>query len=271
MSQLEVSTDAWRRLLAVLPDEVVIVDADGLIHHVGHSLEGVTGYSRAELVGQSIETLIPRDAREPHDATRARYASSPSARPMGAGAPYRLLRRDGAEVMVSVALSPVTLDNRLWIIAAVQAASPHTGTTTTHVAERLSSATLLAESEERFRLAFEANTSPMIFLDLDDRVTAANDAFCRLIGRERSDVLGRDSTPFTHPEDLGITEAAHERFLLGDEAPTTYVKRYVHSDGHVVVVEVSKSPARDASWRVCYFVVSERDVTAERLLVAQLS
>jgi PAS domain S-box-containing protein len=41
---------------------------------------------------------------------------------------------------------------------------------------------LLRESEERFRLAFEQNMAPMLFVDLEDRVITANDAFTHLIG-----------------------------------------------------------------------------------------
>ena len=73
---------------------------------------------------------------------------------------------------------------------------------------------LLRESEERFRLAFEQNMAPMLFVDLDDVVIAANDAFCRMIGFSREDLIGRDSTPFTHPDDVGITEESHRRATL---------------------------------------------------------
>ena len=272
MGQLEQRTDAWRRLLAVLPDEVIVVDAQGVIHHVGASLDALTGYRDGELIGRSIETLIPPEVRQAHHGSRTQYASDPRARTMGTNAHYRLLRKDHAEVLVSVALSPFSVDDRAWVVAAVRAAaSTQSLGHRADMAERLTSAALLAESEERFRLAFEANTSPMIFVDLEDCITAANDAFCRLIGRDRSEIVGFDSSSFTHPDDQEISGAVRERFLLGDEAPATYVKRYVHRDGHVVIVEVSKSPARDAAGRVRYFVVSERDVTEERLLVARLT
>ena len=51
----------------------------------------------------------------------------------------------------------------------------------------------------------------------------------------------------------------------------SYVDRYLHKDGRVIVVEVSKSPARDAAGTTLYFVISVRDVTQERALSAQLS
>jgi len=85
----------------------------------------------------------------------------------------------------------------------------------------------LQELEERFRLAFEDNMAPMIFTDLDDRVIAANDAFCKMIGFDREEILGRTPKPFTYPEDVGITEDSHRRITEGQAHQSRYVKRYL--------------------------------------------
>jgi diguanylate cyclase (GGDEF)-like protein/PAS domain S-box-containing protein len=130
---------------------------------------------------------------------------------------------------------------------------------------------LLRESEQRFRLAFEQNMAPMIFVDLEDIVIAANDAFCRMVGFSREELIGRDSTPFTHPDDVGITEESHRRAATGETGQDRYVKRYLRKDGRTVIVEVLRSPARDATGKTLYYVISERDVTEERALTAQLS
>lgn len=129
----------------------------------------------------------------------------------------------------------------------------------------------LAERERHFRLAFEENMAPMLFTGLDDRVLAVNDAFCRMLGRPREEFFGPDLNPYTHPDDVGITEDAHRRLMSGEIDKVRYVKRYVHMDGRVIVAEVSKSPARDVSGNLLYFIVSERDITDERALTAQLS
>lgn len=129
----------------------------------------------------------------------------------------------------------------------------------------------LQSLEERFRLAFEDNMAPMIFTDLNDRVFAANDAFCTMIGFTREEVLGQNSTPFTYPEDIGITEESHGRILRGEVGQSRYVKRYVRKDGRLIYVEVLRSPARDEDGNILYHVISERDITDERSLAAELS
>jgi diguanylate cyclase (GGDEF)-like protein/PAS domain S-box-containing protein len=129
----------------------------------------------------------------------------------------------------------------------------------------------LQELEQQFRLAFEDNMAPMIFTDLDDCVIAANDAFCQMIGFDRDEIIGRDSTPFTYPEDVGITEESHRRIADGELQQSRYVKRYLRKDGRMIYVEVLRSPARDADGNILYNVISERDITDERALAAQLS
>ena len=133
------------------------------------------------------------------------------------------------------------------------------------------SAEALAQSEQRFRLAFEDNMAPMIFTNLEDEITAVNDAFCQMLGRTSDELVGHQSKSFTHPEDAFITDEAHARLVSGEASQSRYVKRYLHKDGRVIIVEVSKSPARDAAGRTLYFVVSQRDITEERALNAQLS
>ena len=129
----------------------------------------------------------------------------------------------------------------------------------------------LSQSEQRFRLAFEGNMAPMIFNDLQDRAIAVNDAFCQMVGFDREEIIGRDSTIFTHPDDVGITEETHQRLLRGEVTQARYEKRYLRKDGGVVISEVSRSVARDDRGNILYFVASERDVTEERALTAQLA
>lgn len=129
----------------------------------------------------------------------------------------------------------------------------------------------LSDSERRFRIAFEGNMAPMLFTGLNDEVFAVNDAFCRLIGRSREEILGEHFPPYTHPEDLEITAEAHRRLLEGETDQIQYIKRYIHSDGHTIVVQVSKHAARDDQGQLVYSVLSARDITEERALTEMLS
>ena len=128
-----------------------------------------------------------------------------------------------------------------------------------------------ANSEQRFRLAFEQSMAGTILLDLEDKVLEVNDAFCQMVGRNRNEIVGKRSELFTHPEDRSISEEAHRRLTSGELDQVSYTRRYLRKNGQVIVAEVSKSAVRDASGSTLYFVTSVRDVTKERALNAQLS
>lgn len=129
----------------------------------------------------------------------------------------------------------------------------------------------LHESERRFRLAFENNMAPMTFTDLDDRIIAVNNAFCEMVGYSREELLGHDSSLFTYHDDVSITKENFRRVTSGESDQMRYTKRYQCKDGRVITSEISSSAARDANGKILYFVFSERDITEEETLTAQLS
>ena len=179
---------------------------------------------------------------------------------MGKDLHLDLLRHDGRQLAIDVALSPVSVNDESWTAALVR-----------DDRERRAASDILAQSELRFRLAFEDNMAPMIFSDYDDLATAVNDAFCEMVGFTREELLGRDSKQFTHPDDVGITETTHERLVNEEIDHARYVKRYLRKDGRIVLSEVSRSAARDETGKTLYFFSSERDITEERALTVQLS
>jgi Amt family ammonium transporter len=128
-----------------------------------------------------------------------------------------------------------------------------------------------AEAEERFRLAFENNMAPMLTSDLNNCLTAANEAFCEMLGRAKDELIGFDTSSYTYPEDLGVMEENQLRLANREVDEVRYIERYVRKDGRVIIVEVSKSPVFDAAGEMLYYVVSQRDITEERKLTDQLS
>jgi anti-anti-sigma factor len=95
-------------LLDALQDGVAVVDGDGTIAAASARMEDMFGYGPGELPGRPAESFVPAGLQEAHRGHRAARTRSPSARPMGAGAPLAGLRRDGTTFPVRVSLTPVT-------------------------------------------------------------------------------------------------------------------------------------------------------------------
>ena len=112
--------DVVRGLLESAPDAMVIVDPHGTIQVVNAQTEMMFGYPRGELLGQSVDMLVPDRFREGHSGHRRRYASQPLARPMGAGLDLFGRRKDGSEFPIDISLSPMETADGMLIIAAAR-------------------------------------------------------------------------------------------------------------------------------------------------------
>lgn len=108
------------QLLESVPDAMVIVDPEGWIVASNGPIERLTGYRRQELLGQSIELLVPERFGQQHRVQRAEYAAQPRCRPMGAGIEVVGRRKDGSEFPAEVSLRPLHTHEGLLVSSAIR-------------------------------------------------------------------------------------------------------------------------------------------------------
>ena len=251
---------SWHILLEVLPDGVAFVDGRGIIRYANDQFALLSDYTRHELVGLAIDQLVPSFDSHVNGGQIVTHLRDPKGRHAVVDCNLTLLCGDGGELIIHLDCSPFVLNRHIWHVVTIRDNRAERAAEQAH-----------AELELRFHLAFDGNAAPMSVTDLDDCITAVNDAFCAMIGYSRDELLGRDSKQFTYPEDIGITEESHRRAVLGEVDRRRYIKRYLRKDNGIVFVEVSRSAARDENGKLLYFVFSERDITEERALSSQMS
>ena len=106
--------------LDLVPDATLITNSAGIIEFANAEAERLFIYPRAELLGQSIEMLMPERYRSDHIAQRGRFMANPSARPMGTGLKLTGRRKDGAELTVDIHLAPFNTDEGVKVVAAIR-------------------------------------------------------------------------------------------------------------------------------------------------------
>jgi PAS domain S-box-containing protein len=108
-----------RVLVESAPNGIVVVDAQGVIMQINGSTERLFGYPRSELLGKSVDILVPGPKAATHRALREAFLRGPEARPMGAGRDLSGRRKDGSEVPVEIGLNPIGRNGRQAVLATV--------------------------------------------------------------------------------------------------------------------------------------------------------
>ncbi len=99
---------------------MVVTDGSGRIALMNAQAEKLFAYSRDELLGQSIEVLVPPRFRGRHVVERDAYQRAPRSRPMGAGLDLYALRKDGTEFPVEISLSPIKIRGETYVSSAIR-------------------------------------------------------------------------------------------------------------------------------------------------------
>ncbi len=110
----------FRNLFTAYPDALIVADSQGTIVLANPSAAALFGFDVHELVGLPIDALVPDAVRPRHAAYRQGFAQAPRARPMGKQTDLVARRKDGSEVIVEIALSPLQDHGHPLVVAAVR-------------------------------------------------------------------------------------------------------------------------------------------------------
>jgi PAS domain S-box-containing protein len=100
----------FRLAVESAPYALVISDSDGKILLVNQETEKLYGYSREELVGESVKIIIPRKMHEGYDLRREQFFKDDKAVKMGAQDDDQnmlALKKDGTEFPIEIILTPI--------------------------------------------------------------------------------------------------------------------------------------------------------------------
>jgi PAS domain S-box-containing protein len=100
---------------------MLIVGTGGEIVYLNTLAATLFGFGRSELLGRSIESLVPPEVRSQHIAHRKGYFDSPRVRIMETGlAQLYGLRKDGSRFPIEISLSPLHTPTGTLVLGAVR-------------------------------------------------------------------------------------------------------------------------------------------------------
>lgn len=141
-------------ILAASPDALIVVETSGLISFASDRVQDIFGYDPGEVIGEPIETLMPKRFRHGHSGHLRHFLNAPQAREMGAGLQLFAARKNGSEFPVEISLNPETEGEDLSVVAAIRDVSERAADM-----ESLREATNKAKLAELSKSEFLANMS----------------------------------------------------------------------------------------------------------------
>jgi len=175
-----------RSLFDAAPDATLLVNTDGRIEWLNEQAEKLFGYQRAEMLGQSVESLMPQRFRILHMEHRREFAANPRLRAMGGSLELYARRKDGSEFPIDVNLSPIQLQGRIVVSASIRDITELRNT-----AREFADTVEQLQSEKEFSDNLIMTQQGIVLaLDSEGRITLVNPYFESLTGYSADEVIG---------------------------------------------------------------------------------
>ena len=232
------------KLAEVCPVGIVAVDRSGTIVVTNKAVEQLFGYAQGELLGCSIEILVPEQFRLNHPQLREGYWQSLDTRPMGKGRDLFGVDKLGRKVPVEIGLAPFKVGDETFVLATI-----------VDLTERKRLEAKLRRSSEETQVILDSLPAMVLFRDIENRILRVNQAVANSLGLTREEIEGRDFLE-VYPEDADRFHRNDLEVIQSGQAKLGYIQtiddRWVQTD---------KIPIHNSAGEVEKIIVVATDIT----------
>ncbi|MBI2380915.1 MAG: PAS domain S-box protein [Gammaproteobacteria bacterium] len=164
-----------RRLIRVIESTangILQVNESGIIELANERVENMLGYARSELLGMSVDCLVPDEVRPRHPAIRARFLQAPKRTTFDDSYNLHARAKDGRLVPVEIDINPDVTDEGIQVIVSLLDTSARRRT------------------EQQLRRIIESTANGLILTDARGRVEMVNSRIERMFGYAHRALLG---------------------------------------------------------------------------------
>ncbi|WP_252275285.1 PAS domain S-box protein [Pseudomonas subflava] len=214
--QVQASEARVRAILDTAVDGVVTIDDRGIIEGMNAAAAKLYGWNREELIGKSIDTVIPESYRNGMADYLPQLLNAGETQIIGGSREVEVLRKDGSELPIRLAIGRATLPDRTLYVGFIS-----------DISERKAMEKALRESEQQYR-SLIGNIPGVAFrclLDESWSMLFISDAVETLTGWTAEDFTSRRKSisELYHPDDF---QRVAEEVLMDIALKRSYTTEY---------------------------------------------
>jgi two-component system sensor histidine kinase/response regulator len=252
--------ERFKQVIESAPSATIMIDEKGAIELVNARAEAIFGYTRDELLGRSVDMLLPDQLRTRHAHHRATFFASPTSREMGIGQDLFGRRKDGSQFHVEIGLNPMMTAEGLKVISSIA-----------DITKRKEIEKALSDSEQQMRLTFDSIRDHSIcMLDAEGHVISWNTGAERLNGYAREEIIGQHFSRFFLPEDIERGNPERELIVAARDGRAEDEGWRVRKDGSPFLAGVIMNAVKDSHGVLQGFVKITCDITERKRIENKL-
>ena len=248
---LAASEKRFRHVVEHLPIGLISVDQGGAVTMVNAETENIFGYARNELIGQSIDLLVPHRYWSTHQPRREQFLRNPRTARLGIERHLPGLRKDGTEISLEIGLTPMSDPHGAQVLASVM-----------DVTDRRQAEERLCENEAKYRRIVETAMEGIWQIDEHNRTTFVNRQMAEMLGYRVDEMMGHSLYEFMDEEAKLEAKAAVERRRQGVSEQHEF--RFQRKDGASLWTSMSTNPFIDQAGRYTGALALVSDITQRK-------
>jgi PAS domain S-box-containing protein len=241
-------------------DALIAIDDEGKVIVWNRAAETIFGFSEKEMVGNSLNTVIPKRYQAAHDTGLTRVNSGGDRQVIGQAVRLEGMRKDGSEFPLELTVSAWRENGRNFYGGIIR-----------DVSDRVRMEEELKASEERTRSITETASDAIITADKNGDIISWNAAATEIFGHPADEVMGQPLTIIIPDEFRDAHEGGIRRVASGGEKHVignTVELSGLHRSGKLIPVELSLSTWITGDER--FFGGIIRDITERKKNEARL-
>ena len=247
-------------LFETATEGLLVVDKDGIICMSNPRISELFGYEKEELIGHSVEKLVPTRSRNAHKSERDKYNVTPRRRPMAEQSNLFGLKKDGTEIPLEISLNHFEVEGQFLVMALI-----------TDVTEKREMIEELRREKEVAQLYLDLAGSVIVVMDRNQNVQLVNRYGYNLLGYRENEIRNKNWIELVVPQSHRADNLIHfEKLISGENDIIQFESPVKTHTGKERIIDWTAQVIKNQSGSVVGCICAGVDITDQKLAASKL-